>query len=144
MRANDLEHVLALSPSPAHDGENMRLLQQAHADAARAAKQEQRRRRLGSAAMGVGVVGTGMTLASGVLLVLANTNVGHAESKHVMNVYSGTFFGIGAALVITAVAFGVSARKQYSRDERARALFEPRYARRGVPQFGAGGLVLRF
>ncbi|MCY1060321.1 hypothetical protein [Nannocystis sp. SCPEA4] len=144
IRANDLEHVLALSPNPAQDGETMRELRTAHADATKAARQEQRRRKLLPAAMGLGVIGTGMTVASTVLLVLANTNVGNDETVHVMNVYSGSFLGVGVALVVTAVAFGVTARKQYSRDERARALFEPRYARRGIPQFGGGGLVLRF
>lgn len=90
------------------------------------------------------MIGAGMTVASTVLLVLANTNVGNQETVHVMNVYSGSFLGVGVALVVTAVAFGVTARKQYGRDERARMLFEPRYARRGIPQFGGGGLVLRF
>ncbi|MFZ6185263.1 hypothetical protein [Nannocystis pusilla] len=144
LRANDLEHVLALHPDPAKDGETMRQLRAAHADATRGARQEQRRRKLLPASMSLGVIGGGMTVASTVLVILANTNVGNDETVHVMNVYSGTFLGIGVGLVVTAIAFGVVARKQYARDERARALFEPRYARRGIPQFGGGGLVLRF
>lgn len=143
-QADDLEHVLALRPSPAHDGEVALQLQQAHADAVEAAKQEERRRRLMPAAMSLGIFGGGATLASTTLLVLANTNVGNPHTVQVMNMYSGTFLGIGVALLATAITFGVVARRQYRRDQKALDLFEPRYAKRWRPQIGAGGFVLHF
>ena len=61
-----------------------------------------------------------------------------------MNQGYGPLFGVGLALVGTAIALGVVSRRQYRRDQKARELFEPRYARRFAPQLSAGGLVFRF
>lgn len=143
-RADDLERALALTSGPTIDPKHMQQIQAAQADAHRAAKQEDRRRRMMPAAMVLGVFGGGMTIFTGVLLVLANTNVGHPPTVRLMNQGYGSLFGVGLALLGTAISLGVVSRRQYRRDQQARELFEPRYARRFAPQLTGGGLVFRF
>lgn len=142
-QADDLEHALALGPGDPQDGAQIQQIQQIHADAVQAARQEARRRKLLPASMSLGILGGGATLASTTLLVLANTNVGNQRTVDVMNAYNGAILGVGVALLTTAITFGVVARRQYRRDQKAFDLFQPRYAGRWRPRLGAG-LVLYF